>query len=452
MPWESITALLKTRDPLYHALLQGVISLGGAIGAQTTLFFARFLSVIAGVALIPIIFVIGKKWFGTTVGILASIMMALSTFDIAWSRQVRMYALWDLLFWTTLACGIYILEQNKKKFTLIILWIMSAGATIATHRFGFLLFPLMILAWYLFVLRPRQQIRHRLIGGGIILGIYIVGMMVLLMMNNQATNYTNQYFFWLLWEHPMTVILSVLSIAQMIRKDITEQHVARISFLFGSIILFFSTLALGVPLLHYRYLLVLNPALFLLTSFALVNIITMFTVKTWRHIACGIIGIFVITVGFLSHEFTFWPKQFFPLEQESPIATQHFRSYTPQPDFKKMYAIIHNNTSADDRIITPYPTMTWWYLQRIDDLALPISLTSPRSNTGPTIEYYTQTAMLTKDQFEQWQSSGKHGWIIIDDLARTRLEHNILEMITTNTTVWTHDERAPFSSVTLYRF
>ena len=61
-------------------------------------FAARLPSVIFGTLTIILIFFVGKRMFGTTVGLISAIFLALSPFEIAWARECRMYAMFQFFF------------------------------------------------------------------------------------------------------------------------------------------------------------------------------------------------------------------------------------------------------------------------------------------------------------------------------------------------------------------
>ncbi len=59
---------------------------------------ARLPSVIFGVLSIILIFFIGKRFFGTTVGLVSALLLAFIPFEIVWSRASRMYSMYQFFF------------------------------------------------------------------------------------------------------------------------------------------------------------------------------------------------------------------------------------------------------------------------------------------------------------------------------------------------------------------
>jgi len=61
-------------------------------------FSARFPSVIFGLLSIILTFFIGRRFFGTTVGLIASFLLAFAPFEVEWSRICRFYMMFQFFF------------------------------------------------------------------------------------------------------------------------------------------------------------------------------------------------------------------------------------------------------------------------------------------------------------------------------------------------------------------
>ena len=61
-------------------------------------FSTRLPSALAGVLTIPLVFVVGRRFFGERAGLIAAVFLTFAPFAIGWSRACRMYALFQLLF------------------------------------------------------------------------------------------------------------------------------------------------------------------------------------------------------------------------------------------------------------------------------------------------------------------------------------------------------------------
>lgn len=76
---------------LYYVLLRGWIRLGSSE------FALRSLSVLAGVATIPAIYILGKQLFGARAGRIAALLLCVHAFHIRYSQEARSYSLLMLL-------------------------------------------------------------------------------------------------------------------------------------------------------------------------------------------------------------------------------------------------------------------------------------------------------------------------------------------------------------------
>ncbi len=89
---------LDIHPPLYYALLGGWTQVFG-LGPVAL----RWLSVAAGVAAIPLIYLVGYGLSGRRVGLVAAFLLAINPLHIYYSQEVRMYAL--VALWSLLAIG-----------------------------------------------------------------------------------------------------------------------------------------------------------------------------------------------------------------------------------------------------------------------------------------------------------------------------------------------------------
>src|SRR5690606_29589650 len=79
---------IDQHPPLYYLLLHGWIARSG-----DTAYYVRLLSVLFGVATIPVIYLIGKRLSGSVVGLAAAVLLAFSPFHIRFAQEARMYTL-----------------------------------------------------------------------------------------------------------------------------------------------------------------------------------------------------------------------------------------------------------------------------------------------------------------------------------------------------------------------
>ena len=92
LPQLVVLTAIDIHPPLYYILLKGWLSIVGT-GPEE----ARFLSVIFGAALIPVVGILGRRIFDGRVGATAAAVVSLMPLAVYYSQEVRMYGLVTLL-------------------------------------------------------------------------------------------------------------------------------------------------------------------------------------------------------------------------------------------------------------------------------------------------------------------------------------------------------------------
>jgi uncharacterized membrane protein len=103
----SLTTAIDVHPPLYYFLLHYWEGLFG-----TSDFAIRSLSVIFGVAAIPMIYVLGRRLFDEEVGIISALVLAISSLNIEYSQEARMYSLMFLLALLSMYFFVRFLEKS----------------------------------------------------------------------------------------------------------------------------------------------------------------------------------------------------------------------------------------------------------------------------------------------------------------------------------------------------
>ncbi len=135
-----LTMLARTavdiHPPLYYALLQLWIPLVGK--SDLTL---RLLSVLIGLATVPLLFAVGRSLFGLRTGLLSALLLALSPLHVYYSQEVRMYGLVALLSLGSIALQLKLLEEQGDTPSLPtwIAYVLVTAAALYTQYFTGLL-------------------------------------------------------------------------------------------------------------------------------------------------------------------------------------------------------------------------------------------------------------------------------------------------------------------------
>ena len=141
--------------PLYFIILHYWVNLFG-----DTVFSTRFLSVIFGFFSIFMIYKVGTLIFNKNIGMLSSLLLALSVFHINYSQEVRMYSLMTLL--TLLSIYFFIKLLDRTSFTVSIGYILSSILLIYTHIFGlFIIIAQNIYLFTLFLSKEEYKLNFR---------------------------------------------------------------------------------------------------------------------------------------------------------------------------------------------------------------------------------------------------------------------------------------------------
>ena len=144
-----LSAGAETHPPLYHAMLHFWVSLAGQ-----SLFALRFFSVLPGVLLVALLFLLGRRMLGYPGGFLASGLCAISSFAVYYSQETRMYS------WAAFFCALSMYAdvrwQRTRERRWEALFLGAMLAAIFTHYYSFFL----LVAQNLFRFVQRRENRR----------------------------------------------------------------------------------------------------------------------------------------------------------------------------------------------------------------------------------------------------------------------------------------------------
>lgn len=147
----------ESAPPLYYALAWFWTQLTG-----TGEFGLRSLSALAGVATVPVVYLIGLELRGRRAGLVAAALVAVNPMLLWYSQEGRAYALLVLLCAVSLLYCVRVLRRGERRD--VVLWGVFSGLALASHYFAF--FPLLVEAIWLW----RRRGCASLPGLGIVLG------------------------------------------------------------------------------------------------------------------------------------------------------------------------------------------------------------------------------------------------------------------------------------------
>lgn len=150
--WHAMDAVgfSESAPPLYYAMawLWAQASGTGEVGL-------RSFSALAGVATVPVAFLVGAELRGRATGILAAALVAVNPMLVWYSQEARAYALFALLTSISLLYFVRGLERGRRRD--LTAWGLVSGLALATHYFA--IFPIAAEAAWLLYRRRREAAR-----------------------------------------------------------------------------------------------------------------------------------------------------------------------------------------------------------------------------------------------------------------------------------------------------
>ena len=160
---DELSALTRTRFDSFHELMEKGVKVDGHPALVQVMiwcvihqfnddvFTIRLLFALAGIVSVFFLFLLGKRWFGKTTGLLAAAALATLQFPLLYSQTARPYAIglmFTILFayaWTRL------LFDERKNNGVTALYILSGMGCIYSHYFSFMAAGLIGLSGFFFL-------------------------------------------------------------------------------------------------------------------------------------------------------------------------------------------------------------------------------------------------------------------------------------------------------------
>lgn len=400
-----------TRSVLYHYFLAGFLAA------------PRLPAVIFGLLSIVVVAAVAQELFSRRIAFITTGLMALSYWEIAWSRQARMYTALQFFVWLTVYC--YLRWRKQACWQWGMATVLAGVVSVTTHEFGILVVVLIGLHWA--SEHVKSPIRYGLIMVGCVLAA-IVGMKVL--GQTAPVNYWFHYWYYLGTTLPVTITLAGLAL--------TKRSTAWLATSFVTIIAIFS---FAVALLEYRYIFFMLPAVFMLAAISLDYL--------WQH--WRIIFFMVIGLAVLSGEYVVWPQTNYYLESDAVSSPFSYKSIAPQPDFSAAYSYILNHTQPGETIITPYPTIQQLYAPELPQACLYIDLTGQAPVPPTAAERYSGCPYLTTHTLQRLLAH-QHGYIVLDQFAQGRIQPKLMSLIEAKTESVYQNQSHSWSRIVVYKY
>jgi uncharacterized membrane protein len=138
--------------PLYYFLMKFITSFSGI--SEIAL---RLPSVLAGIATVFVIYLIGKKLFTKQIGIVAALLLATSPLHIYYSQEARMYSITALLVSLVVYFWIRATVDRNRKW-----WVLFAVCILLTVGFDYLA-GVILLPLFILTVRNKSQLKAFLV-------------------------------------------------------------------------------------------------------------------------------------------------------------------------------------------------------------------------------------------------------------------------------------------------
>lgn len=186
----------ESAPPLYYALAWVWTQLTG-----TGEFGLRSISALAGVATVPVAYLLGAELRDRRAGIAAALLVASNPMLVWYSQEARAYSLFVLL--TTVSALYFVRALNRGRGRDFIWWGMASALALATHYFA--IFPVGLEALWLLARHRREALG----GLGIVLAAgLLLAPLALHQMSQGHVEWISQYTLARrLWEGAMTFVV-----------------------------------------------------------------------------------------------------------------------------------------------------------------------------------------------------------------------------------------------------
>ncbi|MFN8188012.1 MAG: glycosyltransferase family 39 protein [Gaiellales bacterium] len=123
------SAAVDSHPPLYYLLLSAWIAIFG-----DSEYAVRSLSAVIGVLVVAVVYLLGRRIAGRRVGLVASLVAAISPFYLLYSQEARMYILAALLAGLSFLAFLHLLELRSRRNA--VLYVLATVLLLYTHVYG----------------------------------------------------------------------------------------------------------------------------------------------------------------------------------------------------------------------------------------------------------------------------------------------------------------------------
>lgn len=396
-------------------------------------FAARLPSAILGTLTIPLTYFLGKKVAGKDVGLIAAFFIAFSFFEIGWSRQARMYQMYQFFFLFAITAYAYFKVNHTVRYASLLL--MGTIGVYFSHYTWKILLPILLID-VLFTTRIKNYtnnaVRYVIVVATIIfvaavilyehpiLPSWIYGIFIKEITEITYWNAPSDFF-----KDRYTVCwwFAILGSFFLPLKNWKNGTIVAVSFWISLFTISYYGMALGIGGWWPRYLYFVIPFFFLLSAVgiwvlsskiaeyvidetSLTKYLNQRNTKFSERDISTLIAVCILILIMLTPAV---PDIGLKLNNLSQIDE-------PQPNYRDAAQLIKTNINEDDIIISNRPQLVYYYLGRVDY----------RGNTdfvvekdGIKFDWYTGADVIENEQqLKQIVSDNQRGWVIFNPYMR----------------------------------
>lgn len=422
---------------------------------------ARLPSVLFGTLTIFLVYLMGLKWGNRQIAIMAALLVTFSVWEIAWSRQARMYQ--QLQFFYLLSLFTFYEFIHGKSIKWLAVLIFSVVGAVLSHVFGYILIVVFLIYLVTSALTEHKNIEIKKIRiSHIALTVVFTALLVLSFyagviqsVLETDIDYYDTYMYLLKKDLGIFLFLAVPGGTVLVNRDWKKGLLLISALVLPLYFIFFHVLLVGT-----RYLYFVIPILFILIGYFLDFVIdyfsiilsrTMDSIKAYplcdnietlrssipllntihgipeKTVLNVIVTFMLILAMYFSPAFTFTPKEYYELGVNAP-----------QSDFRNAYIYVKNNMNPEDVIVSAWTPPAQFYIQKSDYwLGFNVVGTGMENflvNNSNRDIYTNATAITDVEAFKEVVESHNGGWVVVDGAAWNKLRPSVRDYINNNLT------------------
>lgn len=334
----------------------------------------RLPSVLFGTASIIALFYLTREIFKRNYpALIVATLMAFSYWEIAWSRQIRGYALCTFfIIFFLLFLWRYLNAVDRKYLWYSLITLVFASLS---HWVALVFLPVIIAV---FLTKTFSKYNKETVLISVVTSLCVLELLII-------------FLFW----HENAIRLYSMSISNnnlvplffgaligFVWSLFQRKNVSETIFVFSPLLLSIVVIVPFSAVFHSRYLFPFIPLCIVLISYASITIVEYLF---GRGISSKILSIFILFVSVYS-SLSFVPQSLYRLEVDSA-----------QPDFSGVFRVISSQRSPDDVVVSAYPMMHMLYLGE-KGMWFPSYLNpnnAPRVKAGYRTDYYVDAPLIS---------------------------------------------------------